>query len=180
MRNFLMVAILAIVSLFGASAVNAQGTLANNSEVYVGYQFVRQNAELDVPSFSFDSPRDSHGANVSATGYFSKFTGLTGEVGANFNNEGPDRSLVTGMAGLTLKARNANIVQPFVRGLVGVASQKVEGVDNDTGLSFAAGAGLDVKVGKTVSLRLIQADYLQTRLFGNVQHNVRVGAGVVF
>lgn len=166
MKNFIMVVVLVIVGLFGAVSASAQGTVAPNSEVYVGYQMVNDRVSL----------RDgASGINVSGTGYVADTpVGLTAEVGANFKN---DESLATLMGGLVLKSRNGT-VQPFVRGVVGVARSSVG--DADYGLSFATGAGVDVKVGETVSLRLIQADYLQTRLFGGRQDNFRVGAGIVF
>jgi hypothetical protein len=167
MRKFVMFAILAMVAVFGASSVSAQGSVTPNSEFYVGYQLV--NSDVSV--------RDSaHGFNVSGTSYFKPTSpaGLTAEVGANFKN---DESLATAMGGLTLKARN-NTVQPFVRGLLGVSRSSVGNAEY--GFSFVAGGGLDVKVGDTVSLRLVQADYLQTRLFGARQDNFRLGAGIVF
>lgn len=187
MKNLLAVAVLAIVTLFGAASVaSAQGTLSKNTEVYVGYQFVRVNPDVRTPNFRFDRTSDSNGVNASLTGYF-KNVGLTGEVAANFSGGANDNSLVTAMGGLTIKAKSNKTFQPFIRGLVGgarirAANQQLTNFTDrsDVGLAFAGGIGLDVKVGKTVSLRLLQADYLQTRIFNNVQHNVRLGAGLVF
>jgi opacity protein-like surface antigen len=165
MRNFVMVAVLAIVGFFGASSAAAQGTVTPNSEIYVGYQLVNDRVSL----------RDgASGFNVSGTGYVNEVVGVTGELGANFKN---GENLSTLMGGVTLKARQSETFQPFVRGLVGAARSSV---GPDYGLSFATGAGLDIKVGDRVSLRLVQADYLQTRLFGGRQDSFRVGAGLVF
>jgi opacity protein-like surface antigen len=167
MRNFVMVAILAIMGLFGAASASAQGTIMPNSEVYVGYQLVNDRVSL----------RDGAGGfNVSGTGYLEDtYLGATAEVGANFEN---NESLVTVMGGLVLKARENRTFQPFVRGVLGAARTSVGNADY--GFSFAAGGGLDVKVSDNVSLRAIQADYLQTHLFGVRQDNFRVGAGIVF
>lgn len=50
----------------------------------------------------------------------------------------------------------------------------------ETGFSAVVGGGLDVRAARHVSVRLIQLDYNPTRLGGETQHNLRVGAGVVF
>jgi len=49
--------------------------------------------------------------------------------------------------------------------------------------AFSTGGGLEMSLNRTVSLRLIQADYLYTRLpnlFDNYESSFRVGAGVTF
>jgi len=49
-------------------------------------------------------------------------------------------------------------------------------------IAFSVGAGLHVGLNRRVSLRLIQAEYLYTRLpnlFDNYQNSYRIGAGVV-
>lgn len=50
----------------------------------------------------------------------------------------------------------------------------------DTGFAGAFGGGLDIRMGQRIDVRVIQLDYNPTRLFDNTQHNVRVGAGIVF
>jgi hypothetical protein len=52
--------------------------------------------------------------------------------------------------------------------------------DKDTGFAGAFGGGLDVRAGKRIDIRVIQLDYNPTRLFDGTQHNLRVGAGIVF
>ena len=49
--------------------------------------------------------------------------------------------------------------------------------------ALSAGAGLEAGLTRRISLRLIQADYLHTRLpnlYDNYQSNFRLGSGVVF
>ena len=182
MRNIFAAVILTVVSLFGASAVSAQ---ERNVQGYVGVQVVRVNPDIRQPSFRFDRTTDTVGVNGSVTGFVSKGFGLTGEVAANFDGDLRDASLVTGLGGVTLQARNARF-QPFVRGLGGVArlnaDSDVLGAVNRTDVApaFAVGGGLDIKLGENIALRLVQADYLQTRAFDTVQHNLRVGAGIRF
>ena len=52
--------------------------------------------------------------------------------------------------------------------------------DSNTGFAMGLGGGLDVKVTRSVALRLIQADYLMTRLNGGTQNNARISVGFVF
>ena len=80
---------------------------------------------------------------------------------------------------------------PFVQGLVGTvhgfdsqfpnSDGTVSGAANS--LSVLADGGLDITVKKHLAIRVIQADYLRTRLpnnAGNEQNLLRLGAGVVF
>lgn len=50
----------------------------------------------------------------------------------------------------------------------------------DYGVGGVAGGGLDIRLGKRIDFRAIQVDYNPTRLFGETQHNVRFGTGIVF
>lgn len=150
------------------------------------YQFLRHNPNVNQPNFRFDRTTDSSGFNVGLTGYVSPVVGLTAEVGANFDGGRFDSSLVTAMGGLTLKANRDGRVQPFVRGVLGVARERAANEQlnfnfdrSDSGLSFATGAGLDFRVAKRAKLRFT-ADYLQTRLFNDVQHNARLGVGIAY
>lgn len=187
MKKFLAVALLAIASVFAmVSAASAQ-TFGPKAEVYVGYQFVRVNPKVHQPNFTFDKSTDSNGANLALTVFGTKHVGLTGELAANFSGGRSGTSLVTGLGGVTIKARDNKTVQPFLRGLVGVARERANNQQltnvfdkSDLSLAFAAGGGVDIRVSKNVALRLVQADYLQTRLYGSTQNNLRLGAGIVF
>lgn len=183
MRNFFAAVLLTVVSVFGASVASAQ---ERNVQGYVGVQVVRVNPDVRKPVFRFDRTTDTVGVNTSVTGFFKgSGVGITGEVGANFDRGIHDSSLVTGLGGLTLQARNPRF-QPFVRGLGGVArvsaDNELYGISNRTDVSpaFAVGGGLDIKLSDNIALRVVQADYLQTRAFDGVQHNFRVGAGLRF
>jgi hypothetical protein len=172
-KLFSLILTIVAVAVF-SGATYAQGTVAPNTELYMGYQAVHSDAR------NFRLQDVAHGANVSATWFVSDDTettpvGFVLEGAGNFKN---DESLLTAMGGLVLKARSNKTFQPFVRGLAGVGRSST-GVA-DTGFSFALGGGLDVRAGAKISVRVFQGDYLQTRLFGDIQHSVRFGAGVVF
>ena len=191
MKNILVILMIFIAGLISVNAQTPTPTPVekNSNEFYVGYQFVRQNPDVRNTNFRFDNTTDSNGVNVSATHYGQSNVGITGELAANFDGGRQDSSLVTAMVGVTAKARNYKNFQPFVRGLVGVgriraANEQLNATRfkdfSDTGLAFALGTGVDYKVGKRVSFRILQVDYLQTRTFGSPQHNIRVGSGITF
>jgi hypothetical protein len=46
-------------------------------------------------------------------------------------------------------------------------------------VAWTAGGGLDYRISGRVGIRAGQIEYLQTRLGGGVQHNLRAGAGLV-
>jgi hypothetical protein len=182
--------LLLIMLLAFTGMVTAQTTTQTNNEGYVGYQFLRQDVKFERPSFTFQAPTDSHGVNVSYTRYLAKKgevgnVGLTVDVGANFKND--EVPLATLMGGVTFKARNQKYVQPFARGLVGVARENIT-VSNlpvfnraDYSAAFALGGGLDfnVKAHSRYKIRL-GADYLNTGFDGARQNAVRLSTGLVF
>jgi opacity protein-like surface antigen len=84
-------------------------------------------------------------------------------------------------------------VSPFVHVLAGVAHESTGGgLGTSAGSSFffpahsgnsfpiALGAGIDVKVVPSVSVRLLQLDYLASHFVSSFQNQQRVSAGVVF
>jgi hypothetical protein len=86
-------------------------------------------------------------------------------------------------------------VKPFAYALVGAGIGKVKvsnvscpaGVDcsdletvSETGLAGAFGGGIDIKINDRVDFRAIKVDYNPTKFEDGIQHNVRIGIGVVF
>jgi hypothetical protein len=70
--------------------------------------------------------------------------------------------------------------RPFAEALFGGAHVDVNnGVGSNTSFATSFGGGLDYKIIKPVAWRL-QGDYVQTRLFGATENNVRISTGVVF
>lgn len=174
-----------ILASFGLATAQT-ATSDKGFETYAGYQFVRINPDIRQPNFRFDRTSDLNGANVSTTYYVDKNVGFTGELGANFDTQNARTGLYTAMGGLTIKANKGKTLQPFIRGLVGASvfradsNNRIFPTKNDLGFAFAVGGGLDIKVGKRLGLRVIQADYLQTNNYDKSQNNLRLGAGITF
>jgi hypothetical protein len=69
--------------------------------------------------------------------------------------------------------------RPFAEALFGGAHvSATNGVGSDTSFATALGGGLDYKIIPLVAWR-VQGDYVQTRLFGTTQNNVRLSTGIV-
>ena len=51
---------------------------------------------------------------------------------------------------------------------------------SETGFSGVFGGGVDFKVSDRFQIRAIQVDYNPIRVFGQTDHNLRLGAGIVF
>jgi peptidoglycan-associated lipoprotein len=125
-------------------------------------------------------------------GLVAEFSGVhAGNMGSS---SGPALTLFSYMAGARLsyplrKGRETRTLTPFAQILFGGAHASEGAFPSGSTLrgqadSFAmsVGGGLQVGVNRKVSVRLIQADYLYTRLpnlLDNYQNNYRIGAGVV-
>jgi len=107
-----------------------------------------------------------------------------------------DSNIHTFLAGPQLSYRKDKRLTPFGHALFGLARVHEKGTattsgpvlgtttftfnDTDTGFAMGLGGGLDVGITRSVALRLIQADYLMTRLNGDTQNNARISVGFVF
>lgn len=92
------------------------------------------------------------------------------------------------------------VFKPFAHAMVGVAHARTKIQDftcvapvggsctpldissenfNETGFSGIIGGGIDFRLNNKIQIRAIQVDYNPTRLGGETQNNVRIGAGIV-
>ena len=103
-----------------------------------------------------------------------------------------DTNIHTFMAGPRFSYRKSERVTPFAHLLFGVTRRHAETEissslfgrtsfsDNESGFAGAVGGGLDVSLGGNLALRVIQADYQLTHVFGNNSNNARISTGIVF
>jgi opacity protein-like surface antigen len=197
-------------ALFVAAQFNNERPRA---EVFAGYSVLGANYEAEIPNPSepvitaFDGKQSLNGFNVSATRYFTRGFGVTGDFSIHFKtNKTPDPlggnietniSVYNITGGAQYKFRNSSRIMPFVRGLAGIAitrsklkvsSLNVSETSNSTDFALAMGGGLDVRVNNRVDLRAFQVDYNPIFLksgielgFGNSRaDNVRFSFGIVF
>ncbi len=109
-----------------------------------------------------------------------------------------DSQVYNFLGGVQLKDNSTDSTfKPFAHALVGAAHARnklnfnqvgcvaifpspcVNQTVSETGFAGAFGGGLDIRANDRIDIRVIQADYNPTRLFGSTQHNFRIGAGIV-
>lgn len=71
-------------------------------------------------------------------------------------------------------------VSPFAHFLVGAGHFEFgHGGPSDSGFASALGVGIDARLRRGISWRIIQGDWLHTSFFGDGQNNARVSTGIV-
>jgi Outer membrane protein beta-barrel domain len=145
-------------------------------EVFTGYSHLVGN--LDNSSFNLN------GVESSVTENLNQWFGGTLDVSGQFGTEGGFKVNSESIAyGPVVSYRRLGGLVPFAHGMLGAvrASPEYLGVSqSEYRLGVWAGGGVDVRLTDTVSLRVIQADYLMTRFSSTRQDNIRLSAGLVF
>lgn len=150
-----------------------------------------------------------HGFNTSITGNVSRYVGLKFDFSGHFKqktfpvignaNVTVDSNLFSFLGGVQLKDNSTeSTFKPFAHALIGAAHVRNEVAfssdiciaifpspcpsdftEKETGLAGAIGGGVDIRAGKRFDIRVVQFDYVPTRVFNSTQHNFRIGAGIV-
>ena len=149
------------------------------AEVFGGYSYLHSS----IVGVGFNSHGGSGSLSVNPTNWL----GLVADVGGYHSSDnGLGVTTISYLFGPRFVARSSSPVTPFVQVLFGGvhSSASIGGASGSTNaFAMSAGGGLDVKVSPQVALRVIQAEYLFTKLndgIDNHQNNVRVSAGIVF
>jgi opacity protein-like surface antigen len=161
-------------------------------EVFGGYSYMRLE---DVGIDGLD--RDLNGYNVAgAITIFKKSLAIKADVSGHFGNIAVpgisvDQNQTLFLFGPQYSFRKSQRIQPFAHALFGFARVKLDadaisGDLSDNGFAFALGGGVDIKaLSSRLSLRLVQADYVRTKLDflgvgdSNSSNNVRISTGMV-
>ena len=184
------------IALVAALAAFSTGLFAQNgprAELGLTYNYVRTNAPPDgCGCFS------TNGGSLSLAWRLRPRISLVGDVGvtraSDIGSGNHDLTLTTFLFGPrfhfpekrsgTEPSRYA--LKPFAQVLLGGAhaSGALSGAasGSSNGFAFAAGGGLDLSLNRRIALRLLQTDYLLTRIPNGVndnQNNLRVASGVV-
>jgi hypothetical protein len=148
-----------IVGLFSLTAT------AQKAEIFGGYQFTHLQ-----PAFN------ASGWNVSLTGNFKHFLGITGDFSGAYKD---NVNVHTYTVGPVLTAR-LPVVQPFVHALFGGITTSTSRGASDTGFAMLVGGGIDLGLRKGIGFRILQVDWLSTRVEDNTNNsNFRTSAGLV-
>jgi hypothetical protein len=161
-----------------AAPASAQSRGDNPSmEVFGGPSILRNGAT--APHFSLFG-----GWQAQADYNFARLIGITADFGGQYRSiSGVHVQQYEYMFGprVMLRSRRATL---FAHGLVGgntfrVASTSSSPSASRNGFAAGVGGGLDYNVGFHLAIRVIQADYLRTRLTNQWFHDARLGMGIV-
>lgn len=191
--------IFAALLVFGSACVAMAQPPADyaKNEFFVGYSY----HSADINTLTIDPDRrGQNGVNLAYARNIHPNVGLVADVSAHFYRD--TRSTGAGtfsskrdqyflLGGVQFKARNSRRVQPFAHALAGASlfrgftsSSTGAGIvytfDDATSLAMVLGGGLDVRLGKRIDLRLVQADYSPTFFGSGRQNNIRLSFGIVF
>jgi opacity protein-like surface antigen len=164
----------------GFSAIASQSRITNNDIItFAGVTPAQIKAQFGSELVGNDRFIAAYGFEASATRYFSKRVGLTGEFSGYYHRETTgiagelfraNHSIYSLLGGPHLRFTNKTRLTPFVHALVGAARVRtgyrevaspdhVAATDSSTRLAMAFGGGLDLRLSKRVALRLFQLDY---------------------
>lgn len=150
----------------------AQEPQPRKYELSAGYAYLRTDTSAGALSL--------HGISFSVARNVNGWLSIVGDLGG-YHLEGFRLGTVLAGPRFTARARQRASVL-FAQVLLGGAHANAGGrgfpAYHDS-LAWAFGGGLEYRLSGRVALRLAQAEYLQTRLGGAVQHNLRAGAGIV-
>ena len=173
MRRFLLAALVAALCAANAAAQSSPDEDDYpKAEGYVGFSHYRATGGGTVGFNGFEA---------AVTANVSRLVGLKFDLSGNYRSDFGERvSIYNYLGGVQLKnnSREARF-KPFVHALAGGARIGGGGFSSN-GFSAVLGTGLDVRAGRRVDVRGIQADYNLLRFGGASSHNFRLGAGLVF
>src|ERR1700730_4023411 len=178
MKWKLLASLLAVVSLFGATA-RAQDT--PKVDIFAGYSYVRENpGTAGARSFNL------HGGSASVAYNANHWLSAVADFGAYHNDNvlgtGTSGTVSTYLFGPRVSYRHFGRVTPFGEVLFGVAhaGASIAGTSgSDNAFARSVGGGVDYRLTNRFAIRPIKADYLMSRFpesatGRNTQNNLRV------
>ncbi len=181
--------------LLFAGLANAQ--IPTSGNVFFGYSY--ENTSSSTLGFANSSRANLNGWEASVEGKVFPLIGFVADVAGHYGTQNYGFNLggintpvsvngheITAMFGPRVSA-SVGKFRPFAQVLFGVGhistTQNSSVATNfnqpsDTSFAWAFGGGLDYKIIRPIAWRF-QADYVQTRFFGDTQNDVRLSTGVV-
>jgi hypothetical protein len=172
LKHTLFLVLLAAMVASGARSAHAQAV--SRYDVFGGYSYLR----FDSKSYGFSDYSNLNGGNLAGAFNITKTFSGVADISATF---GHDERVYTFMAGPQASIQKFG-GRWFAQALFGKArnAADIPTVASSLGRSFAFGGGYDIAYRKRFSIRVFQADYINTSSYGTTQTNVRVSAGLVF
>ncbi len=161
-----------VVSLFLVTSLGAAQE-SPRAEIFGGYQYARVGGLLST-----------NGWGAAVTGNLNRWAGVTADFSGLYKSTagigGRAQTFTFGPV-LSVPGQRA---KPFVHVLIGGfhASAGFQGLSaGTTGFVFMVGGGVDVKINRTVAIRIIQGDWISWRAQGMTENkNGRIATGLVF
>jgi hypothetical protein len=166
---------------------------ASKSELFGGYQYLRFGGATSNGVSS--SAQSFNGWNGSVTYNFSRYVGAAIDLGGGYATiNGVSNHFYTLTGGPVVSPGTEREISPFAHALFGLArvtaSESVQGVTTSAsrnGFTMIFGGGVDARITKAISVRLIQADWLYYRFGATAaapatrqNNNVRFSIGIVY
>jgi hypothetical protein len=132
------------------------------SELFVGYQWLNPGGKVPTPLQPVNNPIPlqlksmNKGLGASYTYNLTPILGLEGDFGNNWSNQGSETTLSLGPR-LTWRQDKVNL---FIHALVSYNRFAINTGPTSNGAGGIFGGGMDIKVYKPLSIRLIEADYV--------------------
>ena len=195
-----------ILSVF---ALSQETDEYKKAEFFAGFSNGQIDTGTSVGSF-LDRRLSFNGFNASAVGNVNRYFGLKIDVSGTYRKDEfslgitptqnvalkANSSLYNVLGGVQIKDNaSKSRVKPFGYALVGAGFGKSKvnsfacptGVDcsdlltsSETGLAGAFGGGIDIRINDRVDFRVVKVDYNPIKFNDGIQHNVRIGIGIVF
>jgi len=166
------------------------------AEIFGGYQYLHT-GQVNVDGSEAVPSEGLNGWSAALRGNFNRHFGLEGDFGGVYTTDnGVHIHHYTFTGGPVVSFDAGGKINPFVHVLFGGVHSSFSGSSggvsasvSHTGFTTLFGGGLDAKVNKAISIRVIEADWLYYH-FGNFQpltsssisqsNNVRITTGIVF
>lgn len=174
MRRSFLVSLCGILLL--AATASAQEP---KPEVFLGYSYANIDTIFNRKSF--------HGGIGEVHAPLSDKVGVVGGISYHRGDiEGIDGSVTTFTGGIRFTGRSDkgdgffHVQAGGVRGKVAIEILGTTFSESVTGFAGIVGAGYNYAFNDKFAFRVVQADYVYTRLTGESGHNFRVSTGIVF
>jgi len=192
------VLILAVVVALLPSLLSAQEA-PPKVDLFIGYQWLNPGGTVPVgsnppfqpppPPIATKLPSMPIGYGVTGTYNFDKWWGLSVDVGGNFQDLASESTISVGPR-LMWRGENINM---FAHTMLGLNRLSPKDVSSSNGIGAVLGGGIDLRLWKPVSFRLIEADFVlgrhnfssvapvtEPQLRHPVLEGVRLRTGLVF
>ena len=156
--SFALVLTIVLVAL--STLMNAQDETPPKAEWFIGYQWLNPGGSVpdeNTPPNAFKLPSIAPGVGTNVVYNFTKYLGLEGNYGVDWNRFGNVNALTVGPK-LTFRGEGMNY---FLHTLVGYEriEARTHGTFHSNGVGALLGGGMDLKLWKPVTLRLFEADF---------------------